>query len=105
MGQLRNDGSRVLRPLRGRVLLVRRAQVDEMMACTLLFVKCGFGGADVEPAINEHRIGRDDFAIEQIAQLDCHLRFAAGCRADQQQQLRCGIFRFWNGRHRYTIYQ
>lgn len=73
----------------GNAVLVRRIDdIDEMMG------HCGavgggwLGGADIHPAINRHRVERDDFGREPLGERDTDLRLADGGGASQEPAIR-----------------
>jgi hypothetical protein len=58
------DGpARVFRPLRGGVIFMRLANVDEVMPRAMLLCGRGLSSANVQTPINLHRVGRQDFTV------------------------------------------
>ena len=63
----------------------RIKDVDEMMRQTGSFFRRGLGGADVQAAVDLHRVYGDDFAIEPFRELKGDFGFANSRRTRDQQ--------------------
>ena len=66
--------------------LIGIGHVDQVMANLGLLILRGFGSADVQPAIDLHRVGIDDLGIQSMCQPQGQIALAgSGRTADDQE--------------------
>ena len=66
--------------------LVRLGHVNEMVGHALSFSQRRFGGADVQAAIEQPRVCRDDLAVQLLGELQADFGLADCSRADDQYE-------------------
>ena len=68
----------LLDKFKGRIALVNRPDIYQVMGCLSLFQLIDLGGTDGEFLIDLLAISRDDFTIEALGQFDAQGRFSNG---------------------------
>ena len=87
-GDVADDGRRLARIPRRRVLLGRIGDVDQVMGNALAGGRRHLVGADVEAAVDGRRVTADDLAVEPVGERDAERALAGRGRTDDRDEPR-----------------